>query len=114
MDSLDRFAHAKLEQMEARSLRRTLVETDRYAPGLARRDGRDMISFCCNDYLNLSHHPAVIEEAIAATRRYGAGSGASRLVTGNHPLYAELETAPVRLKGAERSEERRVGKGGGR
>src|SRR3546814_4411517 len=101
MDSLDRFAHAKLEQMEARSLRRTLVETDRYAPGLARRDGRDMISFCCNDYLNLSHHPAVIEAAIEATRRYGAGSGASRLVTGNHPLYAELETALARLKGAE-------------
>ena len=65
------------------------------------RDGRRLLSFSCNDYLNLTQHPAVKQAAIAAIERYGAGSGASRLVTGNHPLYAELETRLARIKQTE-------------
>jgi 8-amino-7-oxononanoate synthase len=60
-----------------------------------------MLSFCCNDYLNLTHHPAVKEAAIQALRTYGVGAGSSRLVTGNHPLYAELEARLARWKGTE-------------
>ena len=101
MESLERFVGAKLDALEALSLKRSLAETDRYAATRVRRDGREMISFCCNDYLNLSHHPAVIDAAVAATERYGAGSGASRLVTGNHPLFAELEGRLARLKETE-------------
>ncbi|MBL24446.1 MAG: 8-amino-7-oxononanoate synthase [Rhodospirillaceae bacterium] len=87
--------------MEAQKLRRTLVETDRYGPAKARRSGKDMISFSCNDYLDLSHHPKVIAAAEEALQRYGAGSGASRLVTGNTPLYAELEAKLAAFKGSE-------------
>ena len=101
MDSLERFARGKLDDLAAQSLKRTLAETDRYGPTEARRNGRDVISFCCNDYLNLSHHPRVIDAAIEATRRFGAGSGASRLVTGNHPLFADLEARLARYKEAE-------------
>lgn len=43
----------------------------------------------------------MVEAAVAATRRFGAGAGASRLVTGNHPLYAALEARLARLKGTE-------------
>src|SRR5262249_35203244 len=81
--------------------RRALVQTDRSDGIWARRNGRRLLSFCCNDYLNLTHHPAVKAAAIAAIERYGAGSGASRLVTGNHPLFAELEERLARLKGSE-------------
>jgi 8-amino-7-oxononanoate synthase len=63
------------------------------------RSGRRLLSFSCNDYLNLTQHPAVKAAAIEAIRRYGVGSGASRLVTGNHPLYVELEGRLARLKG---------------
>ncbi len=101
MASLERYAREKLHALEARSLRRALVETDRYRPGRAQRDGREVISFCCNDYLNLSQHPAVVKAALEATRRYGVGSGASRLVTGNHPLYTGLEARLARLKGSD-------------
>ena len=91
-DSLDRFARDKLEALEARALRRRLIETDRREGAVAFRHGRRLISFCCNDYLNLSLNEAVKRAAIEATERYGTGSGASRLVSGNHPLFRQLET----------------------
>jgi 8-amino-7-oxononanoate synthase len=101
MDSLERFAREKLDRLEAAQLRRALVPTDRHSAKAAWREGRELISFCCNDYLNLSHHPLVIAAAQTAAARFGTGSGASRLVTGNHPLYAELERRLARWKGSE-------------
>jgi 8-amino-7-oxononanoate synthase len=100
MRSLDEFAGEKLSVLEAAQLRRTPVTTAR-AGIWAERDGRRLMSFSCNDYLNLSQHPEVIAAAIDAVARYGVGAGASRLVTGNHPLYGELESRLARLKGTE-------------
>ena len=100
MGSLDEFARAKLAGLERAGLRRAPVVTDREGIWVE-REGRRLLSFSCNDYLNLSRHPALVEAAIAATHRYGVGAGASRLVTGNHPLYDELEARLARLKGSE-------------
>src|SRR5438876_5894074 len=101
MHSLDEFATAKLDELERSSLRRRLVDTTRVTGIWVLREGRRLLSFCCNDYLNLTHHPAVKKAAIEAIARYGTGSGASRLVTGNHPLFAALEERLARLKGTE-------------
>lgn len=101
MDSLTQFAADKLDQLEARSLRRRLSPTRRIDGLWVERDGRRLLSFSCNDYLNLSHHPAVKAAAAEAAMAYGAGAGASRLVTGDHPLLAELEGRLARLKGTE-------------
>jgi 8-amino-7-oxononanoate synthase len=98
MRSLDEFACGKLAALESARLRRTPVVTAR--DGIfAERGGRVLLSFSCNDYLNLSRHPEVIKAAVAAAERYGVGAGASRLVTGNHPLYADLESRLAHLKG---------------
>ncbi len=78
-----------------------LVDTTRVTGVWVLRNGRRLLSFCCNDYLNLTHHPAVKEAAIQALRIYGVGAGASRLVTGNHPLYGELEARLARWKETE-------------
>ena len=99
--TLDEFAAAKLAALEDHALRRHLTETHRLDQSYADRGDLHLISFCCNDYLGLSQHPAVKNAAIEALERYGAGAGASRLVTGNHPLYAELERRLARLKGTE-------------
>jgi 8-amino-7-oxononanoate synthase len=99
MSSLDDFARHKLAALERSHLRRTLVPTDRLDDLYVERDGRRLLSFSCNDYLGLSHHPALKAAAIAAIERYGVGAGASRLVTGDHPLYTELEARLARLKG---------------
>src|SRR2546421_779512 len=101
MRSLDEFATAKLGELERSSLRRALVDTTRVTAIWLLRNGRRLLSFCCNDYLNLTHHPAIKEAAIAALARYGVGAGAARLVTGNHPLLAELEGRLARLKGTQ-------------
>jgi 8-amino-7-oxononanoate synthase len=101
LPSLDDFATAKLAQLEAGQLRRTLAESARDDAMYITRDGRRLLSFCCNDYLNLTQDSRIIEAAVAATRRWGVGSGASRLVTGNHPLFAKLEAKLAALKGTE-------------
>jgi len=99
--ALDQFAAQKLRDLEARQLRRSLIDTARTDGIHVLRNGRRLVSFSCNDYLNLSHHPQVKAAASAALERYGTGAGASRLVTGNHPLFAALESRLARLKGAD-------------
>ena len=103
MQSLDDFAAGKLAALDRDNLHRLLAETERLDGVFVERAGRRLISFCCNDYLNLSQHPAIKTAAIAAIERYGVGSGASRLVTGNHPLFGQLEARIARLKGSTAS-----------
>ncbi len=100
--SLNNFASGKLQALEAKNQRRTLVNTSRTQDmALSVNDGPRLISFTDNDYLGLSTHPDVVAAAQEASARYGAGTGASRLVTGNCPLYAELEATIARIKGTE-------------
>ncbi len=101
MPSLERYAQSKLDDLQRRNLRRALTDTLREDGIWVEREGKRLLSFSCNDYLNLTQHPQVKRAAAAALERYGAGSGASRLVTGNHPLYAELEGRLARIKGTE-------------
>lgn len=101
MKSLDAFAAQKLASLEEKSLKRTIQPSHRLDGLIVERRGRRLLSFSCNDYLNLSHHPKVKAAAKAAVETYGAGAGASRLVTGDYPLIAELEARLAKLKGAE-------------
>jgi 8-amino-7-oxononanoate synthase len=101
MRSLDCFAEAKLAGLAARQLDRALIPTHRLDGVWVERCGQRLMSFSCNDYLGLSHHPAVKAAACAAVQAFGAGAGASRLVTGDHPLISALEARLARLKGTE-------------
>ena len=60
-----------------------------------------LLNFCSNDYLGLSQDLRLKEAAAEAAREFGAGAGASRLVTGNHPLFDALERKLAVLKGTE-------------
>ncbi len=64
-------------------------------------DGRELLNFSGNDYLDLAHHPHIVERAREALEQYGAGSTASRLVTGTLPIHEELEERLAREKGFE-------------
>ncbi len=66
-------------------------------------DGVDgpVVSFASNDYLGLTVHPAVVAAAHEALDRWGAGSGASRLVTGARPVHRDLEDELAEWKGTQ-------------
>lgn len=100
-DTLTAFAAGKTAQLDAQHLLRAPKPTRRIDGVWVERGGRRLISFSCNDYLGLTHHPAVKAAASAAIAEYGAGSGASRLITGDTPLISELERRLAAKKGAE-------------
>ncbi|WP_041969581.1 8-amino-7-oxononanoate synthase [Geobacter sp. OR-1] len=64
-------------------------------------NGRQLLLLCSNNYLGLATHPALKEAAINAIERYGTGSGAARLVSGNMELHESLEKRIARFKGTE-------------
>ena len=57
----------------------------------AKVDGKNVIVLCSNNYLGLANHPKLKQAAIAATRKYGAGSGSVRVIAGTMDLHVKLE-----------------------
>ncbi len=68
---------------------------------ISRFDGREVINLASNNYLGLTTHPKLIEAAIEATRKYGAGSGAVRTISGTMDLHLELERKIAAFKNVE-------------
>lgn len=66
-------------------------------------DGQSLLNFCSNDYLGLANHATVKNAACEATRRWGAGSGASHLVCGHFEIHEQLENELASFVGAERA-----------
>lgn len=64
-----------------------------------RIDGRQVVSFCSNDYLGLAADPALVAAAHAALDACGVGAGAAHLITGHHRLHHDFETAFARFVG---------------
>jgi len=69
----------------------------------ARVDGRNVLVLCSNNYLGLCNHPKMKQAAIAATRRFGAGSGSVRTIAGTMSLHVKLERVLARFKRADSS-----------
>jgi 8-amino-7-oxononanoate synthase len=95
------FLQTELESLRNKGLHRSLrcVEGDQGPTLLI--DGREVINFSSNNYLGLANHPALRAAAKEAIDRYGCGSGASRLISGNMTLHEELESKIAELKGTE-------------
>lgn len=62
-------------------------------------DGREILNFSSNDYLDLVRHPHVVDRSRQALEKYGTGSAGSRLVTGTLPIHEELEARLAKEKG---------------
>jgi len=89
-----------IQQREAASLSRSLTVSSRQDSRVIERDGRKLINFGGNDYLGLTFHPQILN-AMKAAVALGAGSNASRLVTGNLDIVDEIETKLAHFKGRE-------------
>ena len=68
---------------------------------VSRFDGREVINLASNNYLGLADHPKLIEAAVAAAKKYGAGSGAVRTISGTMSLHMELERRIAQFKHTE-------------
>ena len=91
MSAYEEWLREQVESREAAGLTRALAPFD---PGSA-------IDLAGNDYLGLARHPDVIAGAVRAAETFGAGAGASRLVTGTLTLHEQLERALADLTGTE-------------
>ena len=100
-NSLDIFCGEKINKLEESASFRKLKTTHRIAIAQSHQAGKSLISFSCNDYLGLSHHPTLLEKANEAAKLYGTGAAASRLITGNYPLLEELEEKLAKLKNTQ-------------
>lgn len=70
-------------------------------PGYTMRGGRRLLNLCSGDYLALSQHPSIVEAMRNTLQAEGAGASASRLETGNRPVYGELERTLAEWQGSE-------------
>ena len=82
-------AHLQLLQDKHQIRKRRSVETP-CAPRLT-VDGREMLAFCSNDYLGLAAHPKIAAAMHEGVDLYGAGSGASHLISGHSRAHVQLE-----------------------
>jgi 8-amino-7-oxononanoate synthase len=81
----------QLSALEDRSLVRRRRTVDSPCGPRVTVDGRELLAFCSNDYLGLANHPVLVEALREGAALYGAGSGASHLISGHARPHALLE-----------------------
>jgi 8-amino-7-oxononanoate synthase len=100
LDALAHYAEL-LSQREADSRRRALREIVPGDGAIIHVNGRPLVDFASNDYLGLARHPLLIDRSVEYTRRFGAGSTASRLLSGNIAPFEAVERKLASLKGTQ-------------
>ncbi len=95
------FISAELKALQDAGLYRRLRRVEGDQDSTLTLDGREVINFSSNNYLGIANHPALAAAAKAAIDRYGCGSGASRLISGNMTLHEELEAKLAKFKNTE-------------
>jgi 7-keto-8-aminopelargonate synthetase-like enzyme len=82
---------ARLEELRESGLYRRMRHVSGPQGSRVVLDGRPVLLLCSNNYLGLADHPRVREAAADAAMRWGAGAGASRLVSGTMTVHRRLE-----------------------
>src|SRR3954454_6040774 len=94
---------ARLEELRESGLYRRMRHVSGPQGSRVVLDGPPVLLLCSNNYLGLADHPRVREAAADAAMRWGAGAGASRLVSGTMTVHRRLEEALAAFKGTESS-----------
>ena len=83
--------NTQLQALEERSLIRKRRTVESPCGPRVRVAGRELLAFCSNDYLGLANHPRIVAALQEGASLYGAGSGASHLISGHSRAHAQLE-----------------------
>lgn len=97
------FFQEELEKIKSAGAYREIKPIESIDKNFVYMNGKKYIDFSSNNYLGLRDDIRVIESGIKSAEKYGAGSGASRLVTGNMKIYDELEEKTAQFKNKERA-----------
>jgi len=92
---------ARLEELRRRGLHRRLRLIEGAQGPTVLLDGGEVLLLCSNNYLGLADHPKVRAAAAEAAERFGAGAGASRLISGTMTLHRTLEQRLADFKGSQ-------------
>jgi glycine C-acetyltransferase/8-amino-7-oxononanoate synthase len=93
----------RLDDLRSAGLYRRLRLIDSPQGPRVTLDGAEVLLLCSNNYLGLADHPRVRQAAADAAQRFGAGAGASRLISGNMSLHERLERRLADFSGYEAS-----------
>ncbi len=91
----------RLEELRSAGLHRRLRLVESPQGPRVTLDGDEVLLLCSNNYLGLADHPRVRQAAADAAERFGAGAGASRLISGNMSLHSKLEQRLAAFAGYE-------------
>ena len=92
---------SELVALRRKGLDRRLITVEAIGGPVVRVEGKTVVSWCSNDYLGLSSHPALAEAAARAAAAFGIGARASRLLAGTTSWHARLEESLAAWFGAE-------------
>ena len=95
------FLSAELDNLKQQGLYRKLRVLETGQDSSAEFDGKKVVNLSSNNYLGLANHPKLIAAMIAATEKYGAGSGAVRTIAGTMSIHMELEARLAAFKKTE-------------
>jgi len=101
MKDLESVLGQELDGLKRRGLFRAMKRIDSMQGPTVFIDGKEVILLSSNNYLGLASHPEVIKAQIRAAEEFGAGSCASRLISGNMYLHEKLEEKTAVFKGTE-------------
>ena len=103
MNTLDATLLLRLQERRKARLYRTRRQIDSPQTPQLQVEGQSLLGFCSNDYLGLAADPRVVEAFVAGLKQYGAGSGASHLVSGHLAPHEALEEALAVFTGRSRA-----------
>jgi glycine C-acetyltransferase len=95
------YLHDQIEQWKSEGVYQRLRILESESAHESRFDGKEVINLASNNYLGLTTHPKLCEAAIEAVRKYGAGSGAVRTISGTMTLHMQLEERIAAFKNVE-------------
>ncbi len=101
MSWLEEFLKNSLLQIRKNKLFRELREVSTSQGARIVINGKEVVNFSSNDYLGLASHPEVIQALIDSAKEWGVGSGAARLIVGNHSPHIQLEKFLAEFKEKE-------------
>jgi glycine C-acetyltransferase len=95
------YLHDQLDQWKSEGVYQRLRILETESAHQSRFDGKQVINLASNNYLGLTTHPKLCEAAIEAVKKYGAGSGAVRTISGTMTLHMQLEERIAAFKNVE-------------